>query len=104
MFSLGIFNVEFELFVNHICLFVTILYCTSYEHHHLIINFTENSTICSPSISYIVSLNYIFQCAIFIEAMAFSAHSKCNIKFKVIASAILQQIAQLNTESKGILS
>lgn len=84
MFSLGICIVEFELFVNHICLFVTILYCTSYEHHHRLIDFIENSAICLLNIGFIVSLDYIFQCAVFIEAMAFSAHSKCTVKFKII--------------------
>ncbi len=82
MINLGIYYVEFVLFVNHICLFVTILYCTSYKHHHWIIDFTENSAIYFLNISYIVSLDYIFQCAIFIESKAFSANSKFTNKFK----------------------
>jgi len=49
-----LYIVEFELFINHICLFVTILYCTSYEHHHD----TEKLNLFSK---YVESRDYIFQ-------------------------------------------
>lgn len=48
---------------------------------------------------YIVSLDYIFQCATFIEAMAFSAHSKKKKK----ASTKFKQLVQLNAKSEGVI-
>lgn len=73
------FYVEFELFVNHICLFVTILYCVIMWTPSLIHYFSE----IWLNINYIVSLDYYFSVHNIIQTTTFSVHSRWINTFKV---------------------